>query len=112
MFTAALSPANLAAASACLQELRTRSELRRNLWRNAHALHEGLRGLGLQLTAPLSPIVDVRMPPVELAAEFWNWLFAPGAYVNYAIPSGTPNTPLPFRCIYYAPHTTQHNTSH
>src|SRR3546814_5681143 len=105
MFTASLSPEKLAAASACLQELRTRPELRRNLWRNAHALHEGLRGLGLQLTAPPSPIDAVRMPTVELAVEFWNRLFAAGIYVNLAIPPGTPNSTSLLRCSVSAAQT-------
>ena len=110
MFTASLSPANLAAASACLHELRSRPELRSNLWRNAHALHDGLSGLGLQLTAPPSSIVAVRMPTVELAVAFWNRLFDAGVYVNLAIPPGTPNSTSLLRCSVSAAQTPEQIT--
>lgn len=105
MFTASLSPANLAAASACLEALRARPELRDSLWRNAHALHSGLSALGLELTAAPSPIVAVRMPTMDLAVEFWNRLFAAGIYVNLAIPPGTPNSTSLLRCSVSAAHT-------
>ena len=105
MFTASLSPANLAAASACLHELRSRPELRANLWRNAQALHRGLSDLGLPLTAPPSSIVAVRMPTMDLAVEFWNRLFAAGIYVNLAIPPGTPNSTSLLRCSVSAAQT-------
>lgn len=105
MFTASLSPANLAAAAGCLQELRARPELRDNLWRNAQALHSGLSDIGLQLTAPPSSIVAVRMPTMELAVQFWNRLFAAGIYVNLAIPPGTPNSTSLLRCSVSAAQT-------
>jgi 8-amino-7-oxononanoate synthase len=110
MFTASLSPANLAAASACLHELRSRPELRSNLWRNAHALHDGLSSLGLQLTAPPSSIVAVRVPTVELAVAFWNRLFDAGVYVNLAIPPGTPNSTSLLRCSVSAAQTPEQIT--
>lgn len=110
MFTASLSPANLAAASACLHELRSRPELRSNLWRNARALHDGLSSLGLQLTAPPSSIVAVRVPTVELAVAFWNRLFDAGVYVNLAIPPGTPNSTSLLRCSVSAAQTPEQIT--
>lgn len=110
MFTASLSPANLAAASACLRELRKRPELRSNLWRNAQALHGGLSRIGLQLTAPASSIVAVRMPTVELAVAFWNRLFDAGIYVNLAIPPGTPNSTSLLRCSVSAAQTLEQIT--
>lgn len=105
MFTASLSPANLAAASASLRQIRARPELMQALWRNAHALHEGLTRLGLSLGAAPSPIIAVRMPNQEAAVHFWNRLFAAGIYVNLAIPPGTPNSASLLRCSVSAAHT-------
>ena len=105
MFTASLSPANLSAASASLRQLRARPELRDSLWRNAHALHDGLSRLGLTLGAAASPIVAVRMPNQEAAVQFWNGLYRAGVYVNLAIPPGTPNSASLLRCSISAAHT-------
>src|SRR5690606_29763932 len=105
MFTASLSPANLSAASASLAQLRQRPELRDALWRNAHALHEGLRRLGLTPDSTPSPIVAVRMPNQDAAVQFWNKLFRAGVYVNLAIPPGTPNSASLLRCSVSAAHS-------
>lgn len=105
MFTASLSPANLAAAAASLQQIRSRPELRETLWRNSHALHEGLSRLGLTLGSAPSPIVAVRMPSQEAAVQFWNGLYRAGVYVNLAIPPGTPNSASLLRCSVSAAHS-------
>jgi len=104
MFTASLSPANVASVRTALQQIRIRPELRRNLWQNAAALHNGLSDLGFSLGAGVSPIIAVQMPSREAAVDFWNRLFRKGVYVNLALPPGTPNSSSLLRCSVLAAH--------
>lgn len=104
MFTASLSPANVASVRTALKQVRRRPELRRQLWQNARDLHEGLSALGLSIGADVSPIISVQMPSREAAVDFWNRLFRKGVYVNLAIPPGTPNSSSLLRCSVLAAH--------
>ena len=103
MFTASSAPSSVASVLAAVDQIEARPELKDTLWRNAHALHEGLKGLGLELGAGPSPIVSVLMPSAELAVLFWNRLFANGVYVNLALPPAH-NVPL-LRCSVSAAHS-------
>jgi 8-amino-7-oxononanoate synthase len=91
MFTASPSPANIAAASAALRHIRAEPDLRERLWTNARRVHAAFRQLGLDLCAPVSPVIAVRLPDRETAFAAWTFLIQHGVYVNLAIPPGTPN---------------------
>jgi 7-keto-8-aminopelargonate synthetase-like enzyme len=105
MFTASLSPANVASTLKALERIESDSSLRADLWRNAEALHDGLTALGLDLSAGVGPIVSVRMPDVETTVAAWNALLEAGVYVNLAIPPGTPNSAALLRCSVSAAHS-------
>ncbi len=105
MFTASPAPSNVASVLAAVDQIERRPELMKTLWRNSHALHDGLSGLGFELGAPASPIVAVKMPSTEMAVLFWNRLLEAGVYVNLAIPPGTPNSLSLLRCSVSAAHT-------
>lgn len=92
VFTASLSPSNVASVRAALGEIESRPDLRQKLWKNAKQLHEGLTALGLELCAPCAPIVAVKMSSRDDAVFSWNWMLQNGVYVNLAIPPGTPDT--------------------
>lgn len=105
MFTASPSPANIAAASAALANIRQTPELRENLWRNAQRLHDAFTQLGLKLAADVAPVVSVLLPNREAAFAAWNFLLENGVYVNMAIPPGTPNASSLLRLSVSAAHT-------
>ena len=91
MFTASPSPASIAAASAALKHIKAEPQLRDKLWTNANRVHAAFTQLGLELCAPTSPVIAVKMPDRDTAFAAWNFLIEHGVYVNLAIPPGTPN---------------------
>ena len=104
MFTASLSPANVASVLEALHRIRTDPGLRRSLWRNVYDFYGRLSSLGLDLAAPPSPIIAVKIDSQEQAVACWNRLFEEGVYVNLAIPPGTPNSTSLLRCSVSAAH--------
>jgi len=107
MYTASSSPSNVAAAITALKHIRTRPELRTNLWQNAKMLYDSLSELGYYICAPMSPIIAVRMPDEETAIYHWNLLFKAGIYVNLALPPGAPNGTCLLRCSVSAKHSSE-----
>ena len=105
IFTASLSPSTIASVRAALALLRSRPELRRQLWDNARLLHERLRALGYPVGPAPSPILAVRCPTVEEAFARWNGLLERGFYVNMVLPPATPDGGALLRCSLSAAHT-------
>ena len=107
MFTASPSPANIAAASAALKKISTDQSMRLQLWENAKRVHAAFTQLGLDLCAPCSPVIAVRMQSRDQAFKAWNFLMENGVYVNLAIPPGTPNATSILRLSVSSAHTTE-----
>jgi 8-amino-7-oxononanoate synthase len=105
MYTASLSPSNVASVLTALRLLQERPELRARLTQNSKALHDGLTDLGYTVCSNDSPIVAVKADSPEEAGIMWNRLMAHGVYVNLAIPPGTPNGVSLLRCSVSAAHT-------
>jgi 8-amino-7-oxononanoate synthase len=105
MFTASPSPANVAAASAALRQIRSTPALRKRLWENARRVHAAFVQLGLEVCAPPGPVIAVKLPDRETAFAAWNFLIENGVYVNLAIPPGTPNAASILRLSVSAAHT-------
>ena len=104
VFTASLSPANIAAARAALRILQERPELRQRLWENALHLYENLAALGLELGPEPSPIVAVRFRQPEDALRIWRGLLEQGVYVNMVLPPATPDGSALLRASVSAAH--------
>ncbi len=105
MFTASSSPSTVATALATLKHIRNRPELRERLWRNARALYGGLKDMGFEICADMSPIIALRMPSEVAAVFMWNALLEAGVYVNLALPPGTPDGSCLLRCSLSAAHS-------
>jgi 8-amino-7-oxononanoate synthase len=105
VFTASPSPSVVASARAALAALRSRPELRQQLWDNAHALYGRLRDAGFRLGPEISPVVAVMMPGEAQAIAAWRALLERGVYVNLVIPGATPNAISLLRCSVSAAHT-------
>ncbi|PHR60377.1 MAG: 8-amino-7-oxononanoate synthase [Robiginitomaculum sp.] len=105
MFTASPTPSNIAAARAALDKIAQKPELRENLHARAAQLHSGLKALGYDLCADVSPIIAVRRPNEIVAAVEWNWLLENNIYVNFAVPPGTPQSSSLLRISLSAAHS-------
>ena len=105
VFTASLSPANIAAARAALRIIRERPELKERLWQNAYQLYGRLKELGFELGPEPSPIVAVRFRQPEKALKTWYGLLERGVYVNMVLPPATPGGEALLRASVSAAHT-------
>ena len=107
MFTASLPPGVIGSTLAALEKVRSEPQLRVNLMRNAHRLHDGLTAMGFQTGPEANPVVAVAMPNTEMAVLFWKMLLDKGLYLNIAIPPATPTNVSLLRSSVSAAHTTQ-----
>jgi 8-amino-7-oxononanoate synthase len=104
MFTASSSPSVIASTRAALQIIKTRPELRRRLWENAHQLYQQLLVSGFQLGPEPSPVVAVRVASIDQAIALWRGLLENGVYVNLVTPPATPDGGCLLRCSVSAGH--------
>ncbi|GBQ92425.1 serine palmitoyltransferase [Acetobacter nitrogenifigens DSM 23921 = NBRC 105050] len=105
MFTASLPPEVIAATMAALDDMLAQPELRTQLSQNAAQFHAGLKGLGLNVSQQVSPVVAVTLETVEEAIALWNRLLDLGLYVNLSLPPATPDHRPLLRCSVMASHT-------
>lgn len=106
MFTASSSPASVATSLAAIRKLAAEPQRRKKLMENSARLFHGFKALGLDLGCDVvSPVVAVRCPDELSTVAMWNALLKAGAYVNIALPPGTPNKLCLLRCSVSAAHT-------
>lgn len=105
MFTASPTPANIAAARAAVEKIKTTPHLRANIKARGEQLHKGLAEMQYDLCADPSPVIAARRPNEAIAAMEWNWLLENGVYVNLAVPPGTPQSSSLLRISLSAAHT-------
>ncbi len=105
MFTASATPANICAARAAVDKVKSGGHLRANLKARAAQLHKGLSEMEYDLCAEASPVIAVRRPNEAVAAMEWNWLMQNGIYVNLAVPPGTPQSSSLLRISLSAAHS-------
>ncbi|WP_405469854.1 aminotransferase class I/II-fold pyridoxal phosphate-dependent enzyme [Streptomyces canus] len=80
LFTAAASPANVAAALAALEILQTEPERRQRVLNLAERLHNGLRALGYDTGASTTPVVPVLVRGRERCLRMWRKLCEAGVF--------------------------------
>ena len=107
IFSASLPPSVVATAAASIRKLMTATPKREALWRNARALHGGLKAKGFKLgtEAPDSAIVAVILEDQGEAVAMWQALLDAGLYVNMARPPATPAGTFLLRCSLCAEHS-------
>ncbi|MEE1752122.1 aminotransferase class I/II-fold pyridoxal phosphate-dependent enzyme [Streptomyces sp. SP18CS02] len=80
LFTAAASPANVAAALAALRILQAEPQRRARVLDLAERLHNGLRALGYTTGASVTPVVPVLVRGRERCLRMWRQLEAAGVF--------------------------------
>ena len=95
IFSAALSPVNIAAARAAIQVMKKEPDRFERLHKNTHVLREGLRSIGFHTGCSTSPIIPVRLHNSEEAYRCARMLFDLGVLVSAVVfPAVPPNRPL------------------
>jgi len=108
MFSAAPSPANVAAASKAVDIIRSEPERRELLWKNTQFMLAGLRSLGFDTGDSKTPVIPVVVGEDYTAFSMATRLHQEGVFVNAVVSPATP----PGRALLRTSYMATHNESH
>jgi len=108
IFTTALPPPVLAAASAAVDLLYAEPQRRLALWHNVRALREGLRALGFTIGESESQIMPITIGDAENCMVFSERLLEKGVFVQGIRPPTIPEGTSRLRITTMATHTHEH----
>jgi 8-amino-7-oxononanoate synthase len=110
IFSAALAPASVAAASAAVDILEDEPERREQLWRNTRFLKEGLSSLGFSTGDSRTPVIPIIVGDDDRAFVMTRRLEDEGVFVNPVVSPATPRGRALLRTSCMATHTEEHLT--
>jgi 7-keto-8-aminopelargonate synthetase-like enzyme len=90
LFSAAISPAMAATASASLDIMQSEPQHLERLWKNTKRYREMLKGLGLDTWESETPAVPIVLGSKELVYRFWNALLDKGVFTVMSIAPAVP----------------------
>ncbi len=105
IFSAAIPPANLAAAIKALEIMEKEPERIENLKRIAEKWRNGLKSLGFEIGNTQTPIAPVYIRDRWKTVYMWKELLDNGVYVNPVVPPGVPPNDSLLRTSCMATHT-------
>jgi len=105
IFSASMSPANVAAVLAALQIMVGEPERIRQLWRNTDRMKQGLLALGFDVGASQTPILPVYVRDLLTTFRFCKQLEERGVFVNPVVSPGVPPGQELLRLSLMATHT-------
>jgi 8-amino-7-oxononanoate synthase len=105
IFTTALPPAAVAAASRAIDLVRSDPELRRRAWRNARQLHARLRAAGYRLPTLQSAILPIRIGDSRRTMELCERLLERGVFAQGIRPPTVPPGTARIRVTVMASHS-------
>jgi 8-amino-7-oxononanoate synthase len=105
LFSAAIPPAATATVLESLRILQDEPERRKHLWKNAHRMGAGLRGMGYNLGTSVTPIMPIHIGDDVRTMTFWTALYDNGIFTNAFVPPGVPPNHSLIRTAVIATHT-------
>ncbi len=105
IYTSALPPDACAAATAALELIETRPDLREDLWRNVHTVQNALTDLGFDIMDSQSQIVPVLIGDAVRTMAISNHLFEEGIYLSGIRPPTVPDGESRLRLTLMANHS-------
>ncbi|MEN3044786.1 MAG: pyridoxal phosphate-dependent aminotransferase family protein [Candidatus Hydrothermales bacterium] len=108
IFSAAISPPNLASALKALEIMQKEPERIENLRKVSEKWRNGLKSLGFDVGKSQTPIVPVYLRDKWKTVYMWKELLEEGIYVNPVVPPGVPPSDSLLRTSCMATHTDEH----
>jgi 8-amino-7-oxononanoate synthase len=105
IFSASMSPPNVAAAQKALEIVVNEPERRDLLWRNTMFMHKGLRDMGLDIGETETPIMPVVVGETERCFALWRSLHDAGIFINPVVTPAVPPNRALIRLSVMATHT-------
>ena len=110
VFSAAPSPANVAAASAAVDIIMNEPQRRELLWKNTQFMMEGFKSIGFDTSESQTPVIPVVVGADHTAFAMATRLHQEGVFVNAVVSPATPPGRALLRTSYMATHTESHLT--
>jgi 8-amino-7-oxononanoate synthase len=105
MFSASISPSNVAAAQAALRIMKREPERMEKLWENTHRMQMGLQSLGFDTGSSETPIIAVRVGDTLTTFKMCTLLHEEGVFVNPVVAPAVPEGDCLIRVSLMANHT-------
>ncbi len=105
IFSASITPAQLAAALAALEIMQSEPERIDRLWQITRKMHEGYRSMGFNIGPSETPVIPIVIGDELKTQLAWKMLFEAGIYTNAVFPPGVPPSKSLLRTSYMATHT-------
>jgi 8-amino-7-oxononanoate synthase len=105
MFSASISPSNVAAARAALRIMKREPERIEKLWGNTHRMQMGLQSLGFDTGSSETPIIAVRVGDTLTTFRMCTLLHDEGVFVNPVVAPAVPEGDCLIRISLMATHT-------
>jgi 8-amino-7-oxononanoate synthase len=104
IFSASMTPSNVASVLAALDIIENEPERRERLWKNTIKMQNGFRLAGFNIGNTQSPIIPIIIGDLERTFIFWKELFEEGIFVNPIISPAVPPNQCLLRTSYMATH--------
>ena len=105
IFSASMSPANVAAVRAALKIMQREPERIKRLWQNTDMMKEGLESLGFDLGNCETPIIPIHTNDMMASLKMCKRLQEEGIFVNPVLPPAVPPKGSLIRISLMATHT-------
>jgi 7-keto-8-aminopelargonate synthetase-like enzyme len=105
IFSASITPAQLAAALAALEIMQSEPERIERLWQVTRKMHEGYRSMGFNIGPSETPVIPIVIGDELKTQLAWKMLFEAGIYTNAVFPPAVPPSKSLLRTSYMATHT-------
>jgi 8-amino-7-oxononanoate synthase len=105
IFSASIPPANVAAALAALEVIRTEPERRERLWAISKRVHRALQEMGFDTGHSETPIIPVIVGHDRKTFDFWRCLFDAGVFTNPVVSPAVAPQQSRLRTSFMATHT-------
>jgi len=105
LFSAAIPPTAAATVLAALNIIKSEPERRERLWKTTHKMINGLRSMGYDIGATVTPIIPLHIGETLKTLLFWRQLYDAGIFANAFVPPGVPPNRSCIRTSYMATHT-------
>jgi 7-keto-8-aminopelargonate synthetase-like enzyme len=105
IFSASITPAQLAAALASLEIMQSEPERIERLWQVTRKMQDGYRSMGFNIGPSQTPVIPIIIGDELKTQLAWKMLFDAGIYTNAVFPPAVPPSKSLLRTSYMATHT-------
>jgi 7-keto-8-aminopelargonate synthetase-like enzyme len=105
IFSASITPSQLAAALASLEIMQSEPERIERLWQVTRKMQEGYRSMGFNIGPSETPVIPIIIGDEIKTQIAWKMLYEAGIYTNAVFPPAVPPSKSLLRTSYMATHT-------